>query len=358
MEFVVSYHLQDKRVNYQINTDLILEALVDADIGPISVIDLHGKCKVRSKKINFIELDKGQLNVPDDCVIFAAFYQDIDAFLDICGSSKNRKIVSVWHGIPLRRINLLDAIECNQPVFQKARLKRQFLYHLVSSDFFNRVTVASWDAKPENVITIGNIRSLADQRDILWPHGSNQKIAVFCPSNAAGEVFNSVSGRLGLSTSDQELNMLLRKNNIVLYHKGHGQATTLDIARWSNIKSLPQQVLDFYSVELNNLFHSIDLMISDCSSLMVDFLDFGKPVIFSSPTKQYLSRHTFNVDESLLHGHCPVTACDLVTQMLAKLNSESLDKDSAVLKQSLGSFESEHVEVRLLDAVNKISLSA
>ena len=354
MNLLVSYHLPDKRVSYQLNTDLVLQILVNSDFQKIYVIDPHNKCRVQSDKLQFIDLHDGKAEIPNNCLIFAAFYQDIDVFLNVCGKSKNRKIISVWHGIPLRRINLLDKIECSQPVFQKAQEKKDFLFHLVSSDFVNEVTVASWNAKPKNVITIGNIRKLTRLKSLFWPHSEKNKIVVFCPSNAAGESFGSVSARLGLTTDDDELNALLSEHEITLYHKSHGQASEIEVGRRSNIRDLPESLLDFYSIELNHLFDQIDLMISDCSSLMIDFLDFGKPVIFSSPTQQYLSRHDFNYDPGLLHGRCPTNAVELVDQINQKLGEESLDKHSELLRQTLGSANIDDTSAAFLKAIKMI----
>lgn len=354
MNLLVSYHLPDKRVRYQINTDLVLQTLVDANFQKIYVIDPHRRCRVSDDKLEFLDIYDRQVVIPDNCLVFAAFYQDIDTFLDACGQSANRKIISVWHGIPIRCINLLDKVESSMPVFEKAQAKKDFLFHLVSSDFINEVTTASWNAKPENVITIGNIRKLSRPKSILWPHSEKDKVVIFCPSNAAGEFFNSVSARLGLTTDDDELDALLSEHEITLYHKSHGQASEIEVGRRSNIRDLPESLLDFYSIELNHLFEQIDLMISDCSSLMVDFLDFGKPVIFSSPTQQYLSRHDFNFDPGLLYGRCPTNAAELVSQINQKLGARSLDRHSELLRQTLGSANIDDTSAEFLNVINMI----
>lgn len=119
-------------------------------------------------------------------------------------------------------------------------------------------------------------------------------------------------GALGLST----FNSTLKNNNIFLLISCHIlDSDKLIMSELSNIKLF----IPTFNVDIHNLLPEIDLLISDYSSVITDFLLLKRPIIFHIPDYEYYNNYGLNVDfKSFLPGKEIMNLIDLQNLIIHK----------------------------------------
>lgn len=194
--------------------------------------------------------------------------------------------VNVWHGMPIKRIGwLLD----DDPAVA-AR------YTLATSPFWAEIVDAAM--RPwERVLTTGlprNDRLFAD-RDVAWRalglagRPDLDRLVTWLPTyRRSARGYQSVDGRptdtpFELDGVEPEaLNALLAELRMFAVVKPHPMAGFTGEERWSNLLVLDSGQLAAKRLSLHDLLAGSDALISDVSSVTVDFLLLDRPVIHAA----------------------------------------------------------------------------
>lgn len=342
------YHIASD-LRYQINLDLALQALLDFDYKNIVVIDQFKRCKVSSDDLIYTSPDS--VTIEPKSFVFVSFYQDIIPFLTLNKDKLQIKIINVWHGMPIRAINLLSPYEKNAEEIKMIAQNNSHIFHLVASDFYKSIFSMSFNAPYKNIYTVGNIRNLG-RKSYELINGFSDSLVLYAPTYDPYTNINrtdSLTHRMGFDCDDMLLNEILRNSGIHLFFKTHGLEAHLPMNLYSNIHEISEAHLNNKSLDLNHILEQFEVLISDCSSLVFDFLSIRKPIVILKPSIRFIAENDFNIDQSLLFQSCPKNPSELVAQILKALQ----DGTNQVSKNLAGLTEA----TAIIDSKNQLKIA-
>lgn len=239
-----------------------------------------------------------------------------------------RKIICLWHGIPLKRIG------CASRDFQN-RLKLAYrihkdFYSVICSSEIDRMAMASayvpltfeqvWlTGLPRTDFMVKRPQELPEfiQQEIIQLENRLQgkRLIFFCPTFKNGQ-----DGAYYQFSSEEveSLKKWLDENNAILGIREHMASRGACYANYlSKLKPLDLSAKYYENIEA--IYHVADLLITDYSSAYIDFMVTNKPVIsFAYDKESYLNeeRGLFYDFESAVPG--PI--CETFDQLLTSLD--------------------------------------
>lgn len=212
--------------------------------------------------------------------------------------NRGEVFVNLWHGTGIKNPNFLD-------------LGKNFDYVIYSSDFFKESFIKSLSCKSEQLLPLGNIRN-----DLLFKKSNSlEKIVgktykqtiIWMPTfrkhkNGHKEFESEEILKFGVpivKTDRQldEINSELEKREQLLLIKLHPaqDMSGIDINSYSNIMLLLNEDLDAIDIELYELISQVDALLTDVSSVYVDYLLLNRPIGFTiDDSKEYLTGFFFD----------------------------------------------------------------
>lgn len=206
--------------------------------------------------------------------------------------------VNVWHGMPIKRIGRM--LE-NHEVIHSSHL-------LATSPFWANIMNEAMlaDHLLENVGIPRNDRLFSDRQKVLRKIGvtSANRIIVWLPTyrkSVRGELRedgHEFGNAFELPDIDlHRLNDYLKSKNAVMLTKPHPMAENSGPREWSHLKIIHDSWLTGHELTLYEAIGSSDILITDISSVMIDFLLVDKPVIHAFPDiDEYRKSRGFTVD--------------------------------------------------------------
>lgn len=247
------------------------------------------------------------------------------------GLGKRRIIVNLWHGVPLKKIALM---ENNYGILKKFYFKKIFSenYTYVSTtsnelvdimkDSFavDKDKIKVW-GQPRNdfILKERKGKNLDIIKTIYPDFCENEKLILYAPTyREYGDVklfpFDDYNKNI--------LNQFLQENNARLLIRTHiCENSNIDMYLDSRVKILDHKMIDDI-MELLNLF---DVLITDYSSIYIDYLLLDRPIIFIPYDKQeYLNKRGMNFEyDKVTPGYKP----ENMEEFLQSLNKILLNKD-------------------------------
>jgi CDP-glycerol glycerophosphotransferase (TagB/SpsB family) len=253
-------------------------------------------------------------------IIFCSFYQDILLFLD-CLDNQRTKIINLWHGFPIRHIMARSSIEAQDSTKIVNHPKKKQVHHIVSSTFYKKVFAESFLAPKQNIHIFGNIRSdVILSRDASITSYLKQiahdtiynKIAIFCPTHSIkpGENIEPWDGY-----EFEEFDRFLQENKILLLVKIHDGGGVVYINTTKNIKVINSQELLQKGFFVQHLFHFVDIMITNASSVLTDFILLDRPIILIETPESYKKNANFISPEFLSVGAVVQNQGDIIKEI-------------------------------------------
>lgn len=215
--------------------------------------------------------------------------------------NENRQLViNLWHGMPLKRIGYMD----NKSDFPA------FHYTLATSDFFSDIIQRSFKVNIEKVLISDLPRNIVLKRRIPSKKleriiSGNKNIIVWLPTYRVSNVGDirkdsSSTSLLGIDNLDlDKLNRELSGANIELFIKPHPMAKFDDIKidEFDNIDIIDEHWLAESDLTLYQLLSYSAALITDYSSVYVDYLSLNKPIIFvMTDEDEYKDHRGFSFD--------------------------------------------------------------
>jgi len=195
--------------------------------------------------------------------------------------------VNIWHGMPIKRIGWM--LEGERGIRSR--------YALATSDFWKPIIEESmrpWDAVlscglPRNDrlfcsrIDVMRKMRIADRQDVkhlvawLPTYRSSVRGEIRCDGDESGSVF-------GLPDVDPvDLNDFAANHNLLIWVKPHPMSAMGRPVEMSHLIVLDDAGLAGKNVSLYELLGASDLLVSDVSSVVVDYLLLDRPVIHCFP---------------------------------------------------------------------------
>ena len=211
---------------------------------------------------------------------------------NMIGLSGKQTSFLLWHGMPIKKIGFLYDNDVKHGV-------QQADYYFVTSKFYQKVYQDIFHAPEDHTIITGQPRNdfmFADRIDIKSSFGlNNEKIIMYLPTyrvsnntnkdngsdlNANGLIFG------GTYQEWKELNNILANSKSIIVVKPHPaekKANYSQISSPSNVYIIDEKWLDEHCVTLYDVLGKCDKLITDYSSVYIDYLLLDRPICFFIP---------------------------------------------------------------------------
>lgn len=224
-------------------------------------------------------------------------------FESILVRQSDDKMINLWHGMPLKRIGLMDG----KPKGYMHNLQ----YTIATSEMFRKIMADSFGIDEQKVLITGQPRcDLFDASTDFFENSGIDKakyssIGIWLPTYRKSLVSTEVredgdfkDGKISFLDAEGLgiLNEVLCKQGNLLLIKLHPMDVlqNFDFINFSNIKIIKQK--DFHS-QLYPLLGKCDYLITDFSSVWVDFELTGKPMAFVfDDFEKYSSNRGFTIN--------------------------------------------------------------
>ena len=299
------YRLAEK-LNYQASMDMAVQAFVDAGFKNITVVDFHNQCNLR--KLDSIEVVKEKADffssVSESDFVFCGFSQDIATVIALVPKNSKTQIINIFHGMPLRNVGFLDMAERNWQPTVKIIQNNHRVHHFVASPFYSKFFSAAFVAQPSEVHEIGNIRNEIKHSELACSDkfAKFELVVFYTPTTDPYTSASTLNEKLCFDFSDDEFDKLLIKNKVCFIVKQHPLETKLNLEKFENIISYEEL---FGDLAVQKVLQLADILITDGSSVAVDFIVYGRPVILVKPSKSYLLARELVLPNSVFYHRSP-----------------------------------------------------
>ena len=243
------------------------------------------------------------------------FFTHNSPFYDFGKKRTEQIVINLWHG-------------CGYKDIQKSAtswiFKNPCDYSLVPGDVFVKTKSGFWGCPEDKILSIGYPRydyllneSETAKKYVEQMKGTGEKLIAWMPTfrKTKGGQFpeSKIKGQFELPLLDseeqlEELNCFLKEKNVVLCVKRHPSQLVYKCEKkqLSNICFINNEDLQNADVELYSFLRYTDALISDYSSVTVDYLLLCKPMAFSlDDFEAYKSTRGFVFEDPLCYmpGH-------------------------------------------------------
>lgn len=212
-----------------------------------------------------------------------------------------RVVVNLWHGMPIKNIGYLDKrIKC-YPFY--------FDYTISTSPFYTKVLSEVFNIEKNQILELGLPRNDSlvkkDKNDFLeikikFDTSTNKKIVFWLPTCRDGEVFSNDQFSLLSGSREDVLKKLygfdkaissLGVTVVIKLHffdyLNHEFSEQLIL---ENIRLIPSSAWESYNLQLYNALSISDGLITDLSSVLIDYSITRKPIAVTSVPEQNMKR--------------------------------------------------------------------
>ncbi len=250
---------------------------------------------------------------------------------------KDKKIINFWHGVPLKTIGWLGCLGLHRVrVYLQLYLFQFFttafittskkLVDIISKSFLlpkNKVKVLG---QPRN----NDLNKLVDKVDFKKFYkniDARNKFILYAPTwrkSKYGASFNNYASFFPFEDMDMDnFKIFLKENNITIFLRPH-PLENLQLEESENIK-----IFDVKKVEsINDYLSYFDLLIVDYSSIYIDYLLTGKPVLFLPyDISKYDGKRGFNFNyDEVTPGPKPNNYIEFKNEIIKLLSDEKYYK--------------------------------
>lgn len=249
-------------------------------------------------------------------------------------SPSSQIVVNLWHGMPLKNIGYLD----NKSEFPESN------FTIATSKTFQKLMSDAFCQPLDRVLISGQPRNqylLDNSADILKKFNIDKhaykKVIAWLPTYR-----KSTFGDIRNDGETQELLPLLNKHELITINKAFQEKnifciiklhpmdtlTKKDFTSYSNIKVISNEDLVSNSTQLYSLLANTHALITDYSSVYIDYMLTKKPIAFVIPDlESYNNSRGFTIDNVV--EHLPGTIIQKKTELENFIHDLAEDKISA-----------------------------
>ena len=275
-------------------------------------------------------------------------------FLDV----KSKNIVNLWHGIPLKRLSL----QVKGIREYKSRSRFQKFTSICAASTFEQFLLAScFEMHIDDIWITGTPRNdylLYPNNELLQEHSYlNKKVILYAPT---WREYGDRSSFFPFEDKDLErLNAFLETQDAYLLMRGHREEMERISENYGEEKLsriLPAHQ-EFFP-DAQRLLAHVDVLVTDYSSIYLDFLLLDKPMIFIPyDLEQYQSYRGFLFDyDTHTPGDKVGTQAEFMESIDRALNQPELGAiERAQMKKLFHTYEDGKSSERILAQINKMN---
>jgi len=260
------------------------------------------------------------------------------------------KIINLWHGMPIKAIGFLDGKQKHDVAYGD--------YLLSTSDFFSSFMSEAFAVPKENVLPFGLPRNdvlmldnkmlTNDVYNILNIQKDN-RIIFWLPTfrmSMAGDIRSDSTSQSFLDDWDENLfdhlDEIAKKKKVTVIIKIHpmDQLNFEQLTSTNNVRVIKSQEWQNLGLDLYDALSCSSGLISDVSSVLLDYICSNKPIAVTKSTKnQYTRKILFNLDD--FSKECfVINRLDDLTRFISTVDSMLINytllrKYNAVTKNSI-----------------------
>ena len=275
-------------------------------------------------------------------------------FLDV----KSKNIINLWHGIPLKRLSL----QVKGIRESKSRNRFQKFSSICAASTFEQFLLAScFDMHIDDVWVTGTPRNdylLHPKNELVHEHPYlNKKVILYAPT---WREYGERSSFFPFKDKDLErLNAFLETQDAYLLMRGHREemeriTDNYGEKKLSRILPAHQEIFP----DAQRLLAHVDVLVTDYSSIYLDFLLLDKPMIFIPyDLEQYQSYRGFLFDyETHTPGDKVGTQAEFMESIDRALSQPKLGAiERAQMKNLFHSYEDGKSSERIIAQINKMN---
>jgi len=275
-------------------------------------------------------------------------------FLDV----KSKNIVNLWHGIPLKRLSL----QVKGIRESKSRSRFQKFTSICAASTFEQFLLAScFEMHIDDIWITGTPRNdylLYPNNELLQEHSYlNKKVILYAPT---WREYGDRSSFFPFEDKDlKRLNAFLETQDAYLLMRGHREELERISENYGEEKLsriLPSHQKIFPDAQ--RLLAHVDVLVTDYSSIYLDFLLLDKPMIFIPyDLEQYQSYRGFLFDyDTHTPGDKVGTQAEFMESIDRALNKPELGAiERAQMKNLFHTYEDGKSSERILAQINKMN---
>lgn len=203
------------------------------------------------------------------------------------GLISNQKKINLWHGMPIKNIGYLD-----NPNSKNVQISN---YHTATSPFYQDILAKAFGVTDDEVLVLGQTRNdflLESKFSIHQLYNDNKaysKTILWMPTyrkSIVGDIRidGEVDGENDFFNEQNlvKINTLLSANNSMCYVKLHPMdfRKVDSFKTYSNIRFIDNSSFEDKGINMYSTFKSIDILLTDFSSIYIDFLLLDRPIGF------------------------------------------------------------------------------
>lgn len=206
-----------------------------------------------------------------------------------CLNERRQLVINMWHGMPLKRIGMLD----NKPAPASSH------YILSTSIFYQQIMADAFDVSRKRVVIAGLPRNQVliepPSKKLIEQFGNYDALLIWLPTyrrSNVGDIRQDGDVNYFDEESISDLNLTLFENNKYLIIKKHPMDNDdyISFKGYSNILVVNEKWLVQENYSLYELLAFSSALISDYSSVIIDYLVTDKPIYYYTPDKeQYIN---------------------------------------------------------------------
>ena len=221
---------------------------------------------------------------------FARFVVSTHGYFPDIRTSEKQIHINLWHGMPFKRIGrMLENVHTNGKSDEADMT-------IATSEVFQKIMAQSFGLSTQKVLVTGqpcnDVLNLpnASLRTMGISKENYNKIVIWMPTyrkSVIGDVrtdgnSNSFGVKSVLDNHFVELNRCLKSNRLLLLIKPHpmDELCRMKLPQSDNIRIFFNADLALHQIELYELLGQCDVLLTDYSSVFIDFMVTNKPIAF------------------------------------------------------------------------------
>lgn len=247
-------------------------------------------------------------------------------------SNMNRcKTINLWHGMPIKTIGWLDPENNYSPSISDIYIATSKIYSYIMASAFNANISSVWVTGLPRNDTFA-VEPLLDKTQLsLLGISEEDKLIMWLPTFRQSNQGHIRSDSISHSFIDElpnnfleTIDQFLTTKKIKLIIKLHPMDTLNDkeCPHYNNIKIVNIKAWEEIGVDLYELLSYSSGLISDISSVIIDYIISGKPIgIFTNSDSNYLRGFVFDIDTNLIPNSIELESIDSTKQFIDDINA-------------------------------------
>ena len=225
---------------------------------------------------------------------------------------RNKLIINLWHGIPIKHVGIYTykfGFKKIGLILQQLLFRPFITAYITSSHELIDIMSKSFLVPKNKVLVLGQPRNDLlfnnQPKSILFCkyqnliYNNETKIVLYAPTWRDSKYGTSMHNKTWYFPFNDfnydDFNKFLKNNNIIFFLRPH-PLEKLDIKEYSNIKILDTKICN----NINDILNVFDLLITDYSSIFIDYLLLERPIMLLPYDLEYYKKAKglyFNFDE-------------------------------------------------------------